>query len=235
MVSVPGNFNRDSHTVLTHRPSSSSPSSFIPILSPFGVFQAHLSAGTQSPCSASLSCREGPGNTYVPPKSLTRGLWCLRRNLRRKTLHTMHRGSLRCVVIEFYKQQSVFNHVCSFGTSGQQQHHRPTRKAGSQLWGWTCWMHLASTVGTAGLPQSVCMNHRTQLCGGTVYSRDSSINTCCRRNAHSLQNPPLLQPLWRVEPTSLCTFPVPPGLVSKDKTSAGAVPAGPGSKSSTGK
>lgn len=87
-------------------------------------------------------------------------------------------------------------------------------------------------VGTAGLPQGVCMNHRTQLCGGTVYSRDSSINTCCRRNAHSLQN--LLQPWWRVEPTSPCTLPALPGRVSKNKTSAGAVPAGPGSKSAQG-
>lgn len=157
----------------------------------------------------------------------------------RKTLHTMHRGSLRYVVIEFYKQQSVFNHVCSFGTSGQQQHHRPTRKARSQLWGWARWMHLASTscysrIATESL-------HEPQYPALWWYSlfwsssRDSSINTCCRRNAHSLQNPPLLQPLWRVEPTSPCTFPVLPGLVCKNKTSAGAVPAGSGSKSSTGK
>lgn len=139
-------------------------------LSLWGFFQAHLSAGTQSPCSASLSCREGPGNTYVPPKSLTRGLWCLRRNLMRKTLHTMHRGSLRYVVIEFYRQQSVFNHVCSFGTSGQQQHHRPTRKARSQLGAGHAGCTWQAQVGTAGLPQSVCMNHSTQLCGGTFYS-----------------------------------------------------------------
>lgn len=105
----------------------------------------------------------------------------------RKTLHTMHRGSLRCVVIEFYKQQSVFNHVCSFGTSGQQQHHRPTRKAGSQLWGWTHWMHLAST----SLVQQDCHRVFALTTGPSSvvvqFILDSSINTCCRRNAHSFR------------------------------------------------
>lgn len=42
-------------TQTSNRPSSPSPFSFTPILSLFGVFQAHLSAGTQSPSSASLS------------------------------------------------------------------------------------------------------------------------------------------------------------------------------------
>lgn len=138
----------------------------------------------------------------MPPKSLTRGLWCLSRNLMRKTLYTMHRGSLRYVVIEFYKQQSVFNHVCSFGTSGQQQHQRPTRKAGSQLRGWTRWMHLASTSCYSRMATE-CL-HEPQdpaLWWYSLFSRDSSRNTCLRRNAHSLQSPPLLQPqpLWSVE------------------------------------
>lgn len=157
----------------------------------------------------------------------------------RKTLHTMHRGSLRYVVIEFYKQQSVFNHVCSFGTSGQQQHHKPTRKARSQLWGWTRWMHLACTSWYSRIATE-CL-YEPQYPALWWYSlfwsssRDSSINTCFRRNAYSLQNPPLLRPLWRVKPISPCTFPVLPGLVSKNKTPAESVPAGPGSKSSTGK
>lgn len=156
----------------------------------------------------------------------------------RKTLYTMHRGSLRYVVIEFYKQQSVFNHVCSFGTSGQQQHQRPTRKARSQLQGWTRWMHLASTSCHSRIATE-CL-HEPQypaLWWYSLFSRDSSRNTCFRRNAHSLQNPPLLQPqlMWSVEPTSPCTFPVLPGLVSINQTSAETVPASPGSKSSTGR
>lgn len=41
-------------------------------LSFWGFFHAHVSAGT-NPFLSLPFLREGPGNTYVPPKSLTRG------------------------------------------------------------------------------------------------------------------------------------------------------------------
>lgn len=93
----------------------------------------------------------------------------------------------------------MFNHVCSFGTSGQQQHQRPTRKARSQLRGRTRWMHLASTSWYSRIATE-CL-HEPQYPALWWYSlfwscsRDSSTNPCSRRNAHSLQNPPLLLPL----------------------------------------
>lgn len=175
-----------------HRPQTDPPHHPHPV-SIQGFPSPHLSAGTQSPSSASPSCGEGPGSTYTPPKSLTRGLWCLRRNLMRKTLHTMHRGTLRYVVIEFYKQQSAFNHVCSFGTSGQQQHQGPTRKARSQLRGRTRWMHSASTSWYSRIATE-CL-HEPQDPALWWYSlfwrcsRDSSINPCFRRNAPQPQEP----------------------------------------------
>lgn len=199
----------DCHTALIHRPQTDPPHHPQPPSCPF-LLCLGFARPTSLLAHKALPQPPCPGNTYMPPNSLTRGLWCLRRNLMRKTLHTMHRGSLRYVVIEFYKQQSVFNHVCSFGTSAEQQHHRPTRKARSQLRGW---MHLASTSWYSRIATE-CL-HEPQYPALWWYSlfwsssRDSSMNTCFRRNAHSLQNPPLLQPLWRVEPIppahSLCS------------------------------
>lgn len=132
----------------------------------------------------------------------------------------------------------MFSHVCSFGTSGQhnikdlQGKHGASSRAGCP---WQS-MSFSSRIATECLhePQDPALWWYSLFWS---CSRDSSINTCFRRNAHSLQNPPVLQPqpLWSTELTSPCTSPVFPGLVSINTAPAEPAPASPASKSSMSK
>lgn len=129
----------------------------------------------------------------------------------------------------------MFSHICSFGTSGQRQHQRPTRKAGSQLRGWTRCRHSASTSWYSRMATECLQEPQyPALWWYSLFwscSRDSSINPCCAQEKCT-QPPEPSSPAPTAHP---CTFPVLPGLVGIKKTSAETVPASPGSKSSTGK